>query len=180
MEHVNQPREANRVHGPIGVPVEILDNFQDTAATEPLQRLGRDRLLPGLLDEAASTTMARSLLCVAIEPPLSPRQSAVEVTAVKRTSGCRVDVLIGQGQVKNDLPSVGEDGVGPLSDDLEVSYDSCAAIANVLVVAAGPLASAPRSVLQLDEPPARSGPQQMAASVRLCPSRNSPRLCRKR
>jgi hypothetical protein len=41
VEHVNQAGEANRVDGPVGVTVEILDDFKNTTAAKPFQDLYR-------------------------------------------------------------------------------------------------------------------------------------------
>jgi hypothetical protein len=48
MEHVNQASEANGVNGPLGIPLEIIDDLQDTAAAESFQRLRRVRLISAL------------------------------------------------------------------------------------------------------------------------------------
>jgi hypothetical protein len=41
MKHVDNVGEAHRVDGPVGVAVEIGDNFKDAPAAEALQRFRR-------------------------------------------------------------------------------------------------------------------------------------------
>lgn len=44
VQDIDRIAESYRVHGAVGVPVEVFDQF-DRSATESLQRLGRRRVL---------------------------------------------------------------------------------------------------------------------------------------
>ena len=44
MEHVNHPGEPRGINGPVGVPVEVFDDLQDSTAAESFKRLHQIRL----------------------------------------------------------------------------------------------------------------------------------------
>jgi hypothetical protein len=41
MQDVNHASKLDGVDGTVSIPVEVIDDFKDTAATKPLKRLGR-------------------------------------------------------------------------------------------------------------------------------------------